>query len=75
MKALTKQDLSMILGGSSQPADYSGMTCAALQNHCGMFSANWDDAEWERWLDAYAAAGCTMAVVTPSQPNPTTPGT
>ena len=65
----------MILGGSSQPANSNSVTCASLQNYCGMYSANWGDKEWNDWYAAWEAAGCLVAVVTPSQPTPTTPGT
>lgn len=73
MNRLSMQELALISGGSSETNEFSGMTCAALQNHAGLFGKNWDDAKWDKWIDAMIAAGCPHVIVTPSEPNPTTP--
>lgn len=72
MEKLTKQDLSMILGGSSQPVDYDAMSCGELQNFAGLYWNYISEAEKEKWAEA-CLKKCGGAIVTPSQPNPTTP--
>ena len=75
MNTLSYSELSLIVGGSSQPVDFSGMTCTALQNHAGLFSSNWTDEDWANWAIAMENAGCYHGIITPSQPCPNPPGT
>ena len=66
MNKLSFGELFLIVGGSSDSSEFSGMTCSALQNHAGLFGSNWSDEKWEEWIDAMIAADCPVGEATPA---------
>ena len=74
MRTLSDQELHNLKGGSSQPVDYSAMSCAALQNYLGMFGSGLPQDQYNKLLDAIEIA-CFGGpiVITPGNPSTTTP--